>query len=189
MSVWPVLLLLVLTVVTVGHLLVSYGLVRRLRAHTNLLDELTGDSGRLLPAGTPFPAFTAPTTGGHMFTGAGLQHPAAVALLAVDCPHCRTNLPEFVAYVRAGGYSRERVLAVVADTERTDRRARQDMLDALEPVATVISESGTGGPVTTAFDVQGFPSFYLTRSDGTITAGCHAVRKLPAVPAADRTLS
>ncbi|MGW7440877.1 TlpA disulfide reductase family protein [Streptomyces sp. NPDC054849] len=162
-----------------GHLLVTFGLVRRLRAHTDLLDQLAGESDRVLPAGTPIPSFTAQTTGGDTITEAGLRHPAAVALLAVDCPHCRTNLPEFVAYVRGGGFPRDGVLAVVADSERTDDTARQDMLDALGPVATVVCESGMRGPVATAFDVQGFPVFYLTGPDGTIATGHHAVRRLP----------
>ncbi len=179
MSVWAA-FTIVLSVVTIGHLLITLGLVRRLRTHTDLLNRLADNSDRLLPEGTPIPAFTARTTDGRTITQAYLRHPAAVALLAVDCPHCRTNLPDFVAYVRSAGHARDRVPAVVAAGERTDPAARQDMLDALAPVATLVSEAvGTPGAVAAAFGAQAFPVFYLMRPDATIAMGTHTVRNLP----------
>ncbi|MFF7023360.1 hypothetical protein ACFY97_20485 [Streptomyces klenkii] len=176
-------LCIVLALATAGHLLVTFGLVRRLRAHTDLLDQLTNNTDRLLPPGTPVPSFTTRTTDGDPLTQADLRHPAAVALLAVDCPHCRTNLPDFVAYVQGAGYSRDHVLAVVTTAEHTDPAARRDMLDALAPVATVVCEDAATGTVTGAFGAQAFPSFYLTHADATLTTGSHAVRRLPGTPA------
>ncbi|MFD7233922.1 redoxin domain-containing protein [Streptomyces syringium] len=172
-------LTIVLTVASAAHLLVTFGLVRRLRAHTDLLRQLAGSNDRLLPPGTALPAFAGRTTDGSTVTEASLQHPAAVALLAVNCPHCRTNLPDFVAYVQGAGYPREQVLAVVATDERTDPAAHKEMLDALAPVATLVSESGTQGTVAAAFGTQAFPTFYLTRPDATLAVGSHAVRGLP----------
>ncbi|MFI6048443.1 hypothetical protein ACIA8C_43020 [Nocardia sp. NPDC051321] len=169
----------ILAIATAAHLVVTLGLVRRLRAHTDLLAQLADNTDRLLPTGTPIPAFTAQTVDGDVIDQTNLRHPAAVALLAVDCPHCRTNLPEFVAYIHGAGYPRERVLAVVTTNERTDPTARQDMLDILTPVATVVCETSTDGTVTTSFDAQAFPAFYLTGANATITSGTHAVRKLP----------
>ncbi|MFI5783723.1 hypothetical protein [Nocardia sp. NPDC051570] len=172
-------LTIVLAVTTGGHLMITLGLVRRLRAHTDLLDQLTDNTDRLLSVGTTVPAFTARTVDGDTTTGANLRHPAAVALLAVDCPHCRTNLPEFVAYIQGAGLPRDHVLAVVTTNEHTDPAARHDMLDALAPVATVVCENGTDSGVATAFDAQAFPTFYLTDPDAVITSATHAVRKLP----------
>ncbi|MFI5784039.1 hypothetical protein [Nocardia sp. NPDC051570] len=172
-------LVIILAVITAGHLAITLGLIRRLRAHTDLLDQLADTTDMLLPTGTPTPAFTTGTLDGAAITQADLRHPAAIALLAVDCPHCRVNLPEFVAYVRGAGFPRDQVLAVVTVDENTDPTARRDMLDALTPVATVVCEPAADGAVTTAFDNQAFPAFYLTGPDATITTGSHAVRKLP----------
>ena len=169
----------VLAVATAFHLLITYGLVRRLRAHTDLLAVLTAGASRLLPAGTPIPAFTAETTGGDTITQASLWHPAAVALLAVDCPHCRTNLPDFIAYAHGGGYAPAQILAVVTSGEHTDPAARDTMVGALTPHAAVVCEPSQGGTITTALSIQAFPTFYLTSADATLTAGAHAVSQLP----------
>lgn len=170
----------VLSIIVVLQLLITLGLARRLRVHTDLLNELIDHRARALPAGTATPAFTARTTTGRSFGDADLHHPAAIALLAVDCPHCRTNLPDFVTYVRAAGYPIDQVLAVVSSGDSTDPADRDAIIDALEPVATVISENTIGADtVSTAFDAQAFPTFYLTGHDARVIAGVNAVGKLP----------
>jgi hypothetical protein len=173
-------LTVVLSIITVLHLLITFGLVRRLRVHTDLLNQLLDDTKRTLPTGTPIPAFTASTVDDVPLSDSDLAHPAAIALLAVNCPHCRTNLPDFVAYVRSAGYPRDHVLAVVTTSDGiTDPADRDTMIDALTPVATVICETGPRGPVAEAFQTQGFPTFYLTDTHAAISASSHAVRQLP----------
>ncbi|MET9325050.1 hypothetical protein ABZX75_33675 [Streptomyces sp. NPDC003038] len=169
----------ILALSTAAHLLVTFGLVRRLRLHTDLLNHLTQNTSHLLPDHSPLPAFTAPTTDGTTISHTRLRHPAALALLAVDCPHCQTSLPAFTAYIRSAGYARDQVLAVVTAGDHTAPTARQDMLDALAPLATVVCEPATGGTITTALKVQAFPTFYLTHPDATLAAGTHTVRDLP----------
>jgi hypothetical protein len=169
------------TAVTLVVLLVTVGLVRRLRVHSDLLAGLVESGEKLLAVGTAMPTFSTTATDGTTVDSHLLAGPAAVALMAVDCPHCRTNLPEFVAYVRGAGYPRERVLAVVAVREGTDGVAAAEMLDSLASAATVVREPVVGGIVTKAFGVQAYPSFYLTGPDSTVTAGAHTVRKLPNV--------
>jgi hypothetical protein len=167
------------TVVILVILVVVIGLARRLRAHSDLLAGLVESGETLLAVGTAVPEFSTAATDGTRLDHGWLAGPAAVALLAVDCPHCRTNLPEFVAYVRGAGYPRERVLAVVAVRAGTDDGAAAEMLDALAAVATVVREPVPGGDVTDAFEVKGYPSFYLIGPDQTVTAAAHAVRRLP----------
>jgi hypothetical protein len=167
------------TVVTLLLVVVTVGLARRLRAHSDLLAGLLEGNDKLLPVGSAVPAFSTSATDGTLVDNRGLRGPAAVALMAVDCPHCRTNLPEFVAYVRGAGYRREQALAVVAVRDTTDDAAATEMVESLSSAATVVREPATGGAVTEAFTVQAYPSFYLVGADGTLTAGAHSVRKLP----------
>lgn len=173
---------LVAAVVLVGlvvlfDVVVTVGLVRRLRAHSDLLAELV-DSAGLLAVGTRVPEFSGESVDEVPVDRRSLSGPAAVAFWSVDCPHCQTNLPQFVAYVRGGAYPRERVLAVVAH-DGSDSSAMDDMIGVLAPVATVAREALADGRITAAFSVRGFPTFYLVGADGTVTAAAHAVRALP----------
>lgn len=166
-----------LALVTLFDLVVTVGLVRRLRAHSDLLAGLAGGGSEMLAAGTAVPEFSGESIDGLLVDREWLSGPAAVAFLAVDCPHCQTNLPEFVAYVRGGGYTREAVLAVIA-YHGQDSPAADDMVSVLAPVATVVREI-SGGAIAAAFSVRGFPTFYLVGVEGTLTAAAHAVRGLP----------
>ncbi|MFB7175722.1 redoxin domain-containing protein [Streptomyces sp. NPDC056254] len=168
----------ILAISTIAHLFITFGLVRRLRLHTELLNQLTQDNSDLLPENSPLPPFTADTIDGGTISHSELRHPGVLALLAVDCPHCRTNLPDFITYVHKNGYARDQVLAVVTINDQTDATARQHMLDALAPVATVVCESSAGGAITTALQVQAFPAFYLTHPDATLATGAHTVHNL-----------
>ncbi|QIS20687.1 hypothetical protein [Nocardia terpenica] len=174
----------VLTIIVVFQLLVTYGLVRRLRVHTDLLNELIDENTLALAPGTPIPAFATHTTDGAALTDRDVRHPAAIALLEVDCPHCRTNLPDFLAYVRGAGFARENVLAVVATRDSTDPAERDAMLETLSAAATLVCESGEDAVIGTALNAQAYPTFYLTDADATITRAVHAVRRLPNTTAA-----
>lgn len=81
-----------------------------------------------------------------------------------------TNLSDFLAYIHGAGYPRENVLAVVTTNDHTDPTARDSMLNALTPTATVVCEPATTGTITTAFNTQAFPAFYLTNTHATLTA-------------------
>ena len=170
--------LVLLAVVSGFNLLLTFGLVRRLKAHTTLLSLLV-DTDKLLPVGGSIPEFSATTPDGAPFDRDRLDGPAALAFLSVDCPHCRTSLPEFVAYVQGGNYPPEKVLAVVCADDDAASLGAADMVAALAPVANLVREPLAGGPVSQAFGVQVFPTFYLTGPGGVLAAGAHAVRNLP----------
>jgi hypothetical protein len=165
------------------HVFVTYGLVRRLRVHTEMLTTLSEGGAGLLRVGTVLPEFTAETVDNIQITRDDLGYPGAVALLAVNCRHCRTNLPHFLNYLNTARYSRDHVLAVVVTKENTDPQERDTMLTALQTVAMTICTTSADQLVQN-FDATAFPAFYLTGSDATITAADHAVRKLPAPAAA-----
>ncbi|QIS15136.1 redoxin domain-containing protein [Nocardia arthritidis] len=168
-------LVVVLSIITALNLLVTYGLVRRIRVHSDLLEELVGaTTARALPVGTPIPAFTTHAIDGSRLADTDLRHPAAIALFAVDCPHCRTNLPDFIAYIQGAGYARDHVLAMVTTRDATD-----PMVEMLTPTTTLVCEPNSEGAVATAFGIQAYPTFYLTDDNGVITAATHAVRQLP----------
>ncbi|MEE6262203.1 TlpA family protein disulfide reductase [Plantactinospora sonchi] len=167
-----------LSMVTGLNLLLTFGMIRRLRVHSEILRA--GRSGAasnadiMLPAGAwPAPFAGATTTAGEPLTRDDLRG-VLVGFFAHDCDGCRRQLPEFVTLVRSLG--RERVVAVVVDGDADANRAT---LAALEPVARVVTEPHDG-PLQRAFAVRGFPAMGVLDADGRVTGATMAVTHLPA---------
>jgi thiol-disulfide isomerase/thioredoxin len=155
-------------VLTVFDLVLTMGVVRRLRSHTELLDRLTtGGLARKLivePGQAPADA-SATTVDGALVTTADLGD-TLVGFFSPTCTPCAERAPQFVEYARRlpGGRSRA-VAVVVSGTE-----GAPDALTALfEPVARVVVEPPEG-PLATAFQVVGFPALCLLDSTGTVRA-------------------
>jgi len=156
------------------NLLLTVGVVRRLREHTTELAELrsgaaVGGGDIIAPPGSPVGELVTSDVDGHPVT---LGDRALVGFFSPHCEPCRERLPEFVAHAaqRAGG-----VLAVVAGSPEEAAEA----VDQLRPVATVVVEPDQG-PVQKAFRVTGFPAFALVE-DGVVTASHYDL-----TPVADR---
>lgn len=169
----------VLSIVTGLNLLLTFGVIRRLRLHSEALR--TGGSGAasdadiMLPAGArPAPFASATTTAGEPLTHEDLRD-VVVGFFSHDCAGCRRQLPDFVALV--GSLGRERVVAVVVDSDADASRATRA---ALEPVARVVTEPH-GGPLQRAFAVQGFPAMGVLDADGRMIRATMAVTELPAL--------
>jgi hypothetical protein len=170
---------ILLSIVTCLNLLLTFGVIRRLRVHTEILR--TGGSGAardadiMLPAGSrPTPFAAATTTAGEPLTSDDLRG-ALVGFFSHTCDGCRQQLPEFVRLAQSLG--REQVVTVVVDG---DAEANRATLAALEPVARVVTEPH-GGPLQRAFAVLGFPAMGVLDAEGRVTGTTMAVTDLPAL--------
>ncbi|MEV4112454.1 hypothetical protein [Nonomuraea sp. NPDC049695] len=160
-------------------LVLTLGVVRRLREHTKLLDglyeavDLMGGplgGGRQLSPGDVVGDFEATTVDGTRLTRELLPDGTVVAFLSPDCSGCHEKLPAFASW--AAGQDRSRVLAVV-DNRSGDPA---EMVTTLQPVAQVIVDSA----VSDAFGVQSFPTFLQVATDGKLLAVAPEISRLPA---------
>jgi hypothetical protein len=147
----------------VVNLLFSFGLVRRLREHTAILDRVSsGPDQVMLPAGGRAGEFSAVTIEGAAISRQGLGADTLVGFVSTTCSACVERLPEFVRFAKRHTGP---VLGVVVGSG--DEAAA--MIGALAGVATVVQEPG-GGPVATAFEVKAFPAFGLLDAGGVVRA-------------------
>jgi thiol-disulfide isomerase/thioredoxin len=155
-------------VLTVFDLVLTMGVVRRLRSHTELLDRLTtGGLARKLivePGRAPADA-SATTVDGARVSTADLGD-TLVGFFSPTCTPCAERAPQFVGYARRLPGGRSKVLAVVVSGAETDPAA---LTAQFEPVARVVVEPPEG-PLATAFEVVGFPALCLLDSTGTVLA-------------------
>jgi hypothetical protein len=155
-------------VLTVFDLVLTMGVVRRLRAHTELLARLTtgGLARKLIVEPGQVPAVAEVTTvDGARVTTADLGD-TLVGFFSPTCTPCAERAPQFVEYARRRPGGRSRALAVVVSGPDTEPGA---LTTLLAPVAQVVVEPPEG-PLATAFEVIGFPALCLLDSTGTVLA-------------------
>lgn len=164
--------LVVLTTLTLLNLLLTFGVVRKLREHTQ---ELAAARPPVtLTVGAQVPDFTAPTVGGDVVSTATLQASGGlVAFLAPDCSGCQEQLPSVRSALAEALDTPMAVLIVLtrlrpapdrADHERADLIASLGVLDTR---AAVVDEP-LDEPLQSAFQVAAFPAFYLVDTDGRV---------------------
>jgi len=146
-------------------LLMTFGVIRRLREHGAALAGVSGGgvAEPLLGVGETVGDFAAVSVDGEPVLRAFVDRETIVGFLSPGCPPCERRLPEFVAAARAAG--RDRVLAVLTDTTEADAAP---MLTALGPVARVVVEAEDGA-LTKAFGVTAFPAFCRIDAGHTVT--------------------
>lgn len=111
--------LAVLATLCVLNLLLTFGIVRRLR---QMEDEELGDL--TLAVGSALPDFTAVTTTGNRVSSSTVGRGAVVAFFSPDCGACRRQLPRFTEIAqRNAGRAGMDFLAVVRGNEE-DTRSR-----------------------------------------------------------------
>lgn len=162
-------------------LILTLGVVRRLREHTATLERLL-QTGVALPPGLPkvgatVGEFTARTLDGEDISRSSLSGETLVAFFSPGCGPCEEKLPGFLEHARGRIGGPRLILAVVAGGDDGG-----EMAAALREVARVIVEAGYEGPVAKAFQVTEFPAFCLVDSEGTIVAAEGDVTRL-ALPA------
>lgn len=169
----PYLVALVLVgAVSALNLVLTTAVVRRMRMYEREPSRRTpGDPLGGLPEGAALPAFTGTVAGGGAVTDGDLRgRPAVVAFLSTDCPGCLERAPEFAVAARAVLERGGRAVAVVIEGA--------DPVDALTaaagPATAVYEPVDRSGPMTRAFAVKTFPTFFMVDEAGTI-----ASRELP----------
>ncbi len=152
-------------------LLLTFGVLRRLREHAELLAAASADPSPGLASGERPAPFAAVSTAGQAVSGpAGLR---VVAFFSTTCSVCPGKVAPFLRYVKAAGFHPGSVLAVIAsETDPTDY-----IID-LAGSASVCTEP-QGGSLGNAFKLNGFPGFFLLDDDGVIVASAFDPGALP----------
>ncbi|MEU7877260.1 TlpA disulfide reductase family protein [Microbispora bryophytorum] len=160
-------------------LVLTVGVIRRLRAHEEMLSARPAVSPSIvLPPGAKIGGFSAVSTDGVPVSGETLTEPVLVGVFSPDCPACHDRLPQFAERARSFPGGRGNVLAVLVGAEEEVA----DELRTLEPVALVlIEEYGTG--LTKALQVKGFPSLALVDEHGKVVASGSTIEDLDKIPA------
>jgi thiol-disulfide isomerase/thioredoxin len=156
-------------------LLLTFGVIRRLREHTDMLtrQERSADPPPGLSSGDVPAEFSVVTTDGEPLSGAaGLR---IVAFFASWCSVCPERVPSFIEYLSNNRIARGSVLAVVVDGDSEP----PPYLAELAYVARTCIESADG-EVGKAFKVTGFPAFFLLDAENAIAASGYDPSALPA---------
>jgi hypothetical protein len=155
---------LIAAVIIVGvvaglDLLLTFGVIRRLREHTELIGSGGGRSSAptMLEPGRSIAPFDATTVDGEAISRDELSGTTLIGVFQVGCQPCTEQLPKFVESAATFPGGRAQVLAVVAAPDST---AAAPYVDELTGVATVVQET-PGGPLLTALGVTGFPAFAI----------------------------
>lgn len=145
-------------------LLLTFGVIRRLREHTTILSGVRDPGPIGLAAGQSPGAFSAVTTAGDLVTDDdGLR---VVAFFSASCSACPEQVPPFADYVTSHHIGRGDVLAVVVKDPASDD---PPYLPVLTEAVQVCVEPD-GGDLARAFRVQGFPLFCVLDEAGALLA-------------------
>jgi hypothetical protein len=172
----------VLGAVSVFQLVLTMGIVRRLRAQDAQLARLgehdTG--GATVDVGGRVGVFEVTATDGSTVSRAGDGH-RVTAFFSPDCKACTDQLAEFARF--AAGFAGEVVAVIVADDVAQGLAYQEKLAGA----ARIVMEP-TGGAVAAAFAVKGFPAMAVTDADGLVLVNGYTVgdlaivREVAAVP-------
>lgn len=161
-------------------LLLTFGVIRRLREHGGLPAEGSGQMPPVIglaEGDSPAPFALTATNGERVTEQSRLQ---VVAFFSSSCSACRAQVPLFADYVSCHHIGRDSVLAVV----QHDEGQLPLYLDRLAEVAQVYVERN-GGDVGEAFQVSGYPAFCVLDAAGAVAATGYD----PSVLSAPRPLS
>lgn len=160
--------LVMLGLLCLFNLLLTFGILRRMRAEAGT-NGATSPFG--LRSGSAIGEFAVTTINGEPITDKTVT--GTVAFFSVGCAACHDLLPDFLAYAREQG--RENVVAVVGGDDPTT-------VSVLTEVARVVTAELNGGPVAAAFRNTWTPALYVV-SDRHIIATAARLSDLPRRPA------
>ncbi|MEU4712598.1 hypothetical protein AB0F73_02875 [Micromonospora purpureochromogenes] len=181
--------ILIAAVVLVGilglfNLLLTAGVVRRLREHAELISNKSSGDGHgvdadvLAPGETAEP-FAAESVTGRQIALTDLVQGSVVAFFSPHCQPCKERAPEFAAYAAGRPAGAEPTLAVVV----AGAAESAEMTALLSPVAEVVT-GAAAERVAAAFRTDSYPSFYVMGATGTVSASGHNLSVLPVAAAA-----
>lgn len=184
MTTFLVALVVLVGAVAVLNLLLTVGVIRRLRQHSERLSTMSAIDGPLgelvLDAGERVGEFAGSTTDGEPVSRELLSGQTLVGVFSPDCGACNEQLPKFVARAARFTGGRGQVLAVLTgDAERVEPYRQQ-----LAPVARVVIEAPMEGPIASALKVRGWPAYAVLDGAGMVVASGPSLDQLPmATPA------
>jgi Redoxin len=146
------------------NLILTTAVVRRMRVYERgrtPYDVLGG-----LPEGAALPSFTATTPEGVLTDRQLRDRPALVAFLSTDCPGCLERAPDVATAARATLARGGRAVAVIIE----GAEPVGELTAAVEPATIVYEPVDRSGPMTRAFAVKSFPTFFAIDSTGRVTA-------------------
>ncbi len=155
-------------------LLMTFGVVRRLREHSELLNKSHGADMPVmdLSAGDIPGSFAAVTVDGEPLSGpAGIR---VAAFFSSSCSICPERVPAFVDYVRANGIRRDDTIAVILAMAGES----VPYADRLAEVARVCVQP-PAAELATAFKVTGYPAFCVLDAGGAVQATGYDPASLP----------
>lgn len=163
---------------TLLNLLLTLGVIRRLREHTDLLSRRVVDNPAeakvMLDPGQEPAGFVVTAQDGGVIDSAMLAQRSLVAFLSPGCDLCHEQLPEFIGYAGHFSNGRDATVAVVVG----DHEQAHELVSRLTPVAKVVLEDKDGA-MCKAFDVKGYPA-YAVVDGGVIVASGYRMDSLPA---------
>jgi thiol-disulfide isomerase/thioredoxin len=169
----------VVGVVALLNLLLTMGVIRRLRDHTTQLARVAVHAGdAILPTGSRVGDFGVTTADGESVSADGLTGRTLVGFFSPGCPACEKLLPAFVAYAASVPGGRQQVLAVVAG----DSDEASAHVEALRGCARVV-RAGHDDEVLQAFGVRAFPGVCMVEPDRTVVAAGPDFTGFPALTA------
>ena len=150
--------------ISIVDLLLTYGVVRRLREHTRQLTALgAGATASLMAAkGSAVGEFSAADTTSAALSRATFTRSTLVGFFTPGCTPCEALLPRFVSAARRWRDSSRPVLAIVAPGAGDDAYAEH-----LASVARVVVGEHAN-TVAAAFEVRGFPVVCLVNDGGVV---------------------
>ena len=146
-------------------LLLTFGVIRRLRDHDRRLADTEPARRHRLEPGSPIGPFSATATDGQAVSTATLAPRSLVGFFSSTCEPCMEQLPRFVDFASGLPGGREQVLAVVCGSPQD----AAPLATQLEPVAQVVLEE-FGGELAGAFSIMAFPSMFVMDGEGTVQA-------------------
>jgi hypothetical protein len=180
-----VLAIVLLAMLALLNLVFTFGVVRRLREHTTLLDRL-GEGIRpgrtMLGPGRTVPAYAATTVDGAEVSSGGTGGPMLIGFFSLGCQPCTEKRPVFAERAQHHPGGRERVLAVVVGDDADGDVA--SYLRELTPVALVVRQQPSGD-LPAAFGVDAYPSFALVDGAGVVLASGSGIPEVSTVGTRD----
>ncbi|SCL73734.1 TlpA family protein disulfide reductase [Micromonospora peucetia] len=156
------------------NLVLTLGVVRRLREHTELLsDRQSQPPAVMLEAGSAPGDFVSTTVDGEVRTRADLPPMTLVAFMTPSCEHCAEQVPLLIDRARTMPGGAEHVwIVVVGKGGETEAYAAQ-----FAGLATVFIEPGSGA-LPLAFGVKGYPAFGLLDERGVVASAAFGIARL-----------
>ncbi|MFF1418687.1 redoxin domain-containing protein [Streptomyces sp. NPDC058280] len=158
--------------VALADLILTLGVVKRLREHTEMLAG-AGGMPVTIAVGEKVGDFTAVTIDGETVNSDRVEPDSLVAFFSPTCQPCKEKLPKFVAHARTLPGGRDQVLAVVVGG--IDEAS--EFTTQLSPVARVLVEDREG-PLHTAFQTAAYPTLLRVSAhdDGGLMVAANEVR-------------